>query len=96
MVAIKVLHHSLLSPPRIWGHHLSIASVIPMPVLKCFHFEMSLLNRFITLIMKSFSGVSQNVQKVSANDVDLQCATNFEEIFQDFPFHNKVADDAFK
>ena len=46
--------------------------------------------------MKSFSGVSQNVQKVSANDVDLQCATNFKEIFQDFSFHNKIADDAFK
>ena len=69
VVADQVLHHSLLSPPRIWGHHLSIASVISVPVLKCFHFEMNLLNRFITLIMKSFSGVSQNVQKVGANDV---------------------------
>ena len=69
MIAVKVLHHTLLSPPSIWGHHLSVTNVIPMPDFKCFRFVMRLLHRLVTLIMQCFSSVSQNVQKVGANDV---------------------------
>ena len=28
MIAVKVLHHTLLSPPSIWGHHLSVTYFI--------------------------------------------------------------------
>ena len=42
-----MFHHSLLPSPCIWSRHLPVTSVIPMKILKCFHSEMSLLNRFI-------------------------------------------------
>ena len=33
MIAVKVLHHTLLSPPSIWGHHLSVTNVIGLSLL---------------------------------------------------------------
>ena len=32
-----MLHHTRLSPPGIWGHHLSVIYLITVPYLKCFH-----------------------------------------------------------
>ena len=32
-----MLHHTRLSPPGIWGHHLSVTYLITVPYLKCFH-----------------------------------------------------------